>query len=34
MKGWSREYREKLEAYRRDRAPLVAAAAAYLFPPG
>ncbi len=32
-KGWSRERREKLEAYRRDRAPLVAAAAAYIFPP-
>ena len=31
--GWSRERRDKLEAYRRDRAPLVAAAAAYIFPP-
>ena len=32
-RGWSRERREKLETYRRDRAPLVAAAAAYVFPP-
>ncbi len=32
--GWSRERREKLEAYRRDNAPLVAAAAVYIFPPG
>ena len=32
-KGWSRERREKLETYRKDRAPLVAAAAVYLFPP-
>jgi len=32
-KGWSRERREKLEVYRKDRAPLVAAAAVYIFPP-
>ena len=31
--GWSRERREKLEVYRQDRAPLVAGAAVYLFPP-
>jgi len=31
--GWSRERREKLVAYRSDRAPLVAAAASYVFPP-
>jgi hypothetical protein len=31
--GWSRERREKLERYRQDPAPLVAAAAVYIFPP-
>jgi hypothetical protein len=31
--GWSRERREKLETYRKDPAPLVAAAAVYIFPP-
>lgn len=31
--GWSKERREKLENYRADRAPLVAAAAVYVFPP-
>jgi hypothetical protein len=31
--GWTKERREKLEAYRKDVAPLVAAAAVYLFPP-
>ena len=31
--GWSAERRERLEAYRKDPAPLVAAAAVYIFPP-
>jgi hypothetical protein len=32
-KGWSRERRERLEQYRADAAPLVAGAAAFIFPP-
>lgn len=31
--GWTPERRAKLEAYRRDEAPLVAGAAVYIFPP-
>jgi hypothetical protein len=31
--GWSRDRRAKLETYRHDPAPLVAAAAVYVFPP-
>jgi hypothetical protein len=32
-RGWTSERRERLERYRRDTAPLVAAAASFVFPP-